>query len=182
MKTRLWTIFFVGLFCLSGCTAVYKAAVDERSLGAQVDDEKIEAAILAKFIGDENIKALDLTAKSFEGNVYLVGEYESAAQQARAIAIVKEAEGVKSFTPYLLPKKALASCGTSDNLRIRGEVEAKLIGDKSIWSTNVHVRVFQCRVVLMGVVGTAAETQKAVAHARGVKGVQDVKSYLRSKK
>ena len=182
MKTRIFSFLAAGILFLSGCTTVYKAAVDERSLGTQINDEKIEATILAKFIADENIKTLDLTAKSFGGDVYLVGEYESPAQQNRALVLVKEIEGVKSLTPYLLPKKSLASCGTSDNLKIRGEIEAKLIGDKSIWSTNVHVRVFQCRAVLLGIVGADPEIQKAVAHARSVKGVQEVKSYLRAKK
>lgn len=125
MKKHLRAVL-AALLCLAlagfGCTTIYKAAVDERGLGTQVNDEKIESVILAKFIGDENIKTLDLTAKCFAGHVYLVGEYESPEQMDRALAIVKEVDGVNSFTPYLLPKKKLASCGTGDNLKIRGAI------------------------------------------------------------
>ncbi len=185
MKKHLCGVL-AALFCVAltgfGCTTIYKAAVDERKLGTQVSDERIEAAILAKFIGDENIKTLDLTAKCFGGHVYLVGEYESPKQMDRALAIVKEVEGVNSLTPYLIPKKKLASCGTTDNLKIRGAIETKLIGDKEIWSTNVHVRVFQCRAVLMGIVGAPEEIQKSIAHAQSVKGISEVKSYLRAGK
>jgi hyperosmotically inducible protein len=182
MKGRVYSALCAFLLLIFGCATGHKAGVDERSLDTQVVDEKIETTILAKFIGDENIKTLGLTAKSFSGNVFLVGEYDLPAQQARAVAIVQEVEGVKSLTPYLLPKKSLPSCGASDNAKIRAEIETKWGGDKTIRSANAHVRVLQCRAVLLGILGGPAEIQAAISHARSVKGVQEVKSYLRVKK
>ncbi len=179
---RVPAVLLCILFGTIGCTSIYKATMDERRIGTQANDEKIESTILGKFVADENIKALDLTAKCFRGHVYLVGEYESPIQMDRALEIVKEVEGVKSFTPYLIPRKNIASCGTSDNIRIRGEIETKLIGDREIRSTNVHVRVLQCRAVLVGIVGAPKEIQRSIAHAKSVKGVLEVKSYLQASK
>jgi hyperosmotically inducible periplasmic protein len=182
MGKRIPAILCAALFWISGCAAAHKAAVDECGLGARINDEKIEAAILTEFLGDKNIKLQDLTAKSFDGDVYLTGEYESPSQQARAVAIVKKVEGVNSLTPHLLPKRNLPGCGTGENLKIRWEIEDKLTSAKDLRSMNVHVRVLQCRVLLLGIVGTDAEIQKAATLAQSVKGVQEVKSYLRLKK
>jgi hyperosmotically inducible protein len=60
-------------------------------------------------------------------------------------------------------------------------VDAKLIADDRIWSTNVDVKAVQCNVVLLGIVGTQQEISRSVAHARSVPGVRSVRSYLRVK-
>jgi hypothetical protein len=41
---------------MTGCTTIYKSAVDERSFGEQYDDQKITMAIRKKFTEDEKIK------------------------------------------------------------------------------------------------------------------------------
>jgi hyperosmotically inducible protein len=63
---------------------------------------------------------------------------------------------------------------------ITSQVKTKLIGDKEIWSTNVDVKTVQCNVVLLGVVGSKKEIDKAIAHTKSVKGVRGIKSFLRS--
>jgi len=86
---------------------------------------------------------------------------------------------VREVTTFLLPKKPGDPCGTTDNLEKKALVSKALIADKDIWSTNVNVEVVQCRVVLLGIVGSRAELDKAVAHARAVPGVREVKSFLK---
>ncbi|MGZ3606419.1 MAG: BON domain-containing protein, partial [Syntrophales bacterium] len=65
-------------------------------------------------------------------------------------------------------------------LAIRGKVDAKLVADKDIWSTNIDIKVVQCNVVLVGIVKTSREIAKATAHAKSVEGVRSVTSYLKS--
>ncbi|WP_147818697.1 BON domain-containing protein [Salidesulfovibrio onnuriiensis] len=165
---------------MQGCT-VYKAAVDERNIGTIADDESITLTIKKDFLADDLIKYLDYDVASYEGRVYLMGEYESQAQVNRAISLAKKVDGVRSVTTYLLPKRENDTCGTTDNLELYARVNQKLIEDKEIWSTNVDVYTVQCNVVLVGIVGSATERNRAIAHARSVPGVRSVKSYLKVK-
>jgi len=131
-------------------------------------------------LADETAKFLDVSSYCYTGNVYLVGEYETENQKERAILIARGVKGVASVTPYMLPKREVKGCGSTDNLVITSEVKSKLIGDKEIWSTNVDVKTVQCNVVLLGVVGSKKEIDKAIAHTKSVKGVRGIKSFLRS--
>jgi len=164
---------------LVGCM-VYDAAVTDRKVETYAKDESIEAEIASKSIADETAKFLDVSAYCYAGNVYLVGEYETEKQKDRAISIARGVNGVVSVTPYMLPKREVKGCGSTDNLAITSEVKSKLIGDKDIWSTNVDVKTVQCNVVLLGVVGSQKEIDKAIAHTKSVKGVRGIKSFLRS--
>jgi hyperosmotically inducible protein len=147
-------------------------------VGTQARDKAIIAKILKKFLNDDSIKVLDISVFCYEGHVYLVGEYESVKQKKQAVAIAKVIERVKFVTSYLFPKKNVKDCGMTDNLKILAKVEAALIQDREIWSTNVDVKTVQCSVILLGIVGSHEEIDKSIAHAKGVEGVRFVKSFL----
>ena len=177
-RITLAILCLAALYVLSGCT-VYKTAVDERPVGAIVKDETISAKLQAKFLEDKAVSYLNISPLSYEGHVYLVGEYASNAERDRAVALAKDTDGVTEVTTFLLPRKIGDTCGTTDNLERKAAVKKRLIEDKDIWSTNVNVEVVQCRVVLLGIVGSQAELDKAIAHAREVPGVREVKSFLK---
>jgi hyperosmotically inducible protein len=180
MKKHIMIIHFLLLLVIVGCGTLYGVAVEERKTGTIAADAKIAAAIPKGFLEDSDVKALDISAYCYNGNVYLVGEYGKAPQKETAITIAKGIEGVRSVHTYILLKKKSDKCGTSDNLAIRGKVDAKLVADKDIWSTNIDIKVVQCNVVLLGIVKTGREITKATAHAKSVEGVRSVTSYLNS--
>ncbi len=176
------TIFFLallGLALVQGCT-VYKAALDERSLGQIYNDESITFEIKRKFLADETIKYLDFSASSYLGHVYIVGEYESQAQISRAKSIVNSIPAVRSVTTYLLPKKDNDLCGTTDNIGIGVRLDKDLLADKSVSGTNVDTAVIQCNIVLLGLVGTQAEIDRANQIARAIPDARSVKSFLKT--
>ena len=167
---------------MSGCTTIYKSAVDERSVGEQYDDQKITMAIRKKFSDDEKIKYFDISTYCYNGHVYLVGEYDTADQKNQAVTLAGKVEGVKSVTDYFLPKKEDDTCGTTANLKLSTKVKTKLIGDKDISSTKIEVKALQCNIILLGLVGSADEIKKAISHAKTVEGIRSVKSFLRTQK
>ncbi|WP_316897888.1 BON domain-containing protein [Pseudodesulfovibrio indicus] len=175
-------LLLLGLAVSAGGCTVYDVAVEERTVGDYASDEKITFIIEKDFLADDMVKYLDFDASSYEGLVYITGEYESRAQVDRAVKIAKSVEGVRSVTTYLLPKKANDTCGTTDNLQLYADVKNALVQDKDIWSTNIEIKTVQCNVVLLGIVGSASERAKAEAHARAVKGARSVKSFLRIKR
>lgn len=183
MKKILLLLTSLILMALStGCGAIYGTAVDQRDVQTVATDKYITTEITARYLKDDLVKVLDIGAKSYEGAVYIYGEYESDAQKARAISIASHVDGVTGVTYYLLPKKDNDSCGTADNLLIRGRIDKELIMDDRIWSTNVDVAVVSCNVVLMGLVGTQKEIDLAIKYAKETEGVRRVKSYLKIKK
>ena len=161
-----------------GCTA-YKAAVDERSVGGMVDDEWITAQIEAKFLDDKTVKYLDFDSASYQGHVFITGEYESKAQVDRAVAIARGVEGVRRVTTVVFPKREGDTCGTLDNMDIYRQIKQKHIGDEDIHSTNVDIEVVQCHIIMMGIVGSQKEIDDAVAHAKTIPEARSVRNYLR---
>lgn len=183
--------FFILPLLTYGCSSIlttaaehiYIAAVDRRDLKTIFNDTTIKLTIVNKFHNDDYISSLnsfDLSIECYRGHVYLVGEYDQPVQKTRAIHIVKGTEGVKRVTSYLLPKNKGDICGIDENLAIMGRVKAKLIGDEDIWSTNIDVKSVQCNVVLYGLVSSKKNINKAVEHAKNVKGVRTVTSFLKS--
>jgi hyperosmotically inducible protein len=179
--SNFYIILILGIL-MTGCTTIYKSAVDERSVGQQYDDQKITMAIRKKFTDDAKIKYFDISTYCYHGHVYLVGEYDTVDQKDQAVKLAREVEGVKSVTDYFLPKKKDDTCGTTDNLKLSTKVTADLIGDKDISSTQIEVKAMQCRIVLLGLVGSADQISKAIAHAKSVEGVRSVKSFLKVQK
>lgn len=170
------------LFMLNSCGTIYGAAVDERNVSTIASDHQIKGSILNKFSDDPDVGVLDFSVSSYRGHVYLIGEYETAKQKNRAIAIARATEGVKGLTTHLIPEDPNSPCGTARNLELTASVKAKLVGDTDIWSTNVDVKTMQCKTVLWGLVGSQKEIDKAIAHAKSVEGVKSVRSYLKSAK
>ena len=177
-RTILYCFLVLSVF-FSGCGTIYKAAMDERSIGTQAKDEQITMEIRKVFLNDDNIETLDISTYVYRGNVYLVGEYETPTQKNLAIKLARGVEGVKTVTDHFLPKKKDDSCGTQENIELIAKIKGKLIGDKNIWSTNIEVKAVQCNVVLLGLVGYPSEITDAIAHAKSVKGVRKVTSYLK---
>jgi hyperosmotically inducible protein len=184
-------ILIIFLLLSYGCSSVltslaeqiYVTAVDCRDVKTIYNDTKIKLTIINKFHDDEYINALnslDLSIDCYKGQVYLVGEYDKPVQKERAIKIAKSIQGVKRVHSYLLQKNEDDICGIDENLLIMGNVKAKLIGDKELYSRNIDVKSVQCHVVLYGIVASNDKITKAIEHAKSVKGVRTVKSFLRS--
>lgn len=184
MKKILGMFLLLGfiVFFNTGCIGtIYSAAMDERNVGTVASDTSIEFKIMKKLSDEESGDLIDVSVTSYEGKVFLVGEYLDDVQKQRFLKAAKEVEGVNSVDSYLVKADENHICGTSKNLKITAKVKAALIGDKSIWSTNVRVSTIQCQVVLWGTVGSQEEVSMSIEHAKNAEGVLSVKSFLKSK-
>ncbi len=167
----------------TGCVGtIYSAVLDERNVKTIASDKSIELQILRNITDGKSSDLMEVSVTSYNGNVFLVGEYKNTSQKNRFLNAAKKIEGIKSVKSYLLQVKKDSSCDTKKNLEITVNVKSKLIGDGSIWSTNINVSTIQCQVVLWGTVGTSSEIKKSINHAKSVKGVKSVKSFLKSTK
>ncbi len=174
---------FTVLIVLTGCSSIfggaYGVAQEERTNRAIYTDEKIKLTI-DKRIMDEVINVFDYATFCYNGDVYLIGEYDTPEQKEKVSKIAHSVKGVKSVTTYILPKRKIDTCGTMDHAAISIKVQGILINAHDIHSTNIDVKVVQCHVILLGIVGTGSEADKAIALAKSVEGVRDVTSFLKS--
>jgi hyperosmotically inducible protein len=99
-------------------------------------------------------------------------------QKNQAVKLAARVPGVKSVTEYFLPKQKDAACGVGDNLAAEAKIRAGLIGDTDLSSTQIENKLVQCHAVLLGMVRSKADIERAVAIAKGVQGVRSVKSFL----
>jgi hyperosmotically inducible periplasmic protein len=168
----------------SGCAmALYggvAVAEDERKVGTLLADKVIEAKIEEALLNDDATKLRNISTFCFNGFVYLVGEYETESEKEKTLALAREVKGVKSVESYLLLKANDPLCGRSNNLALTATVKVKLIGDKDILAFDVEIKSVQCRVVLLGIVRSQQEIDKAIAHAKSTKGVREVISFLQA--
>ena len=181
MRKYYWPFYFVLILVIlmTGCTTIYKSAVDERSLGDQYNDQSITTSIRKKFTEDEKIKYFDISTYVYNGHVYLVGEYETPDQKNQAVKLAGQVEGVKSVTDYFLPKKEDEACGSMNNVELLAKVKEDLISDMDMSSTQIEVKALQCNIILLGLVASADEINKATTYAKNVEGVRSVKSFLK---
>ena len=182
MKTAFTLIFLpvfliAALISLNGC-ALYDAARDERSVGTIVDDDTILAKVKYRLYRDDAVKGSDISVYSFEGKVFLVGALEDKKQGIRAVEIAHGVAGVRSVDTYFLDKNQLSLGKTVDDAAITTKIKAKLIGDMEIKSTQIEVKTIMGHVVLLGIVGSEKERQRAIDYARMVRYVKKVKSFI----
>ena len=180
----IYSLLLAGFIVLTntGCVGtIYSAAMDERNVNTVASDTAIEFKIMKKLTDGKSGDLIDVSVTSYDGKVFLVGEYLDTAQKSRFLTAAKGVEDVKSVGSYFVKADKNHPCGTTENLEITAKVKTALIGDKTIWSTNIRMSTIKCQVVLWGTVGTGAEVSKAIKHAKSVEGVKSVKSFLKSK-
>ena len=84
----------------------------------------------------------------------------------------------------LLLALVLTACGattsaTRDDASISTRVKIALLNDPQVGAMRIDARTFQGVVTLSGTVKSQADIDQAIAAARRVKGVRDVKSELK---
>lgn len=175
----LMTSCSVGSAIRSGARTVYKTAVDERSIKHLLNDKKLTALLMEKILADDVTMVLDVSAKCYYGYPFIVGQCDTLGEAERLVTIARQVTG-KPPVPYILKKGDERFCAITDDLRITTELNARLVADSAIFSTNVYVKSVQCHAVLLGVVGSDRAVQAAEYHARHTPGVKKVRSFLLS--
>ncbi len=162
----------------SAVQETYTVAVDERSPTTMTSDKMIEWSIESKIMEDPAINYLNITPYCYDGHVILVGEFRTPDEIGKVSDIASRMDGVQTVTLYFIRHGYTPGCGVMSNLMIHMKVKEKLLQDEGIKSTNVEIKVVQCRVILLGIVGSPEEIIQCLTLAESVEGVKEVKSFL----
>jgi len=71
------------------------------AVGEFATDTVITTKVKAALVGDESIKALNISVKTIDNVVYLSGTVQSAGQSATAESLAKDVKDVKSVVNHL---------------------------------------------------------------------------------
>ena len=182
-------LLMVGLMLVvAGCNRNEEGAAagttsGSTTVGNVIDDGVITAKVKSAFLGDENIKSLDIKVETRKGEVQLSGFIGNQNQIERAITITRGVEGVKSIDNKMMLKEGSATVGNAvDDSIITTRVRSALLGDASVKSTDITVVTRKGQVQLSGFVDNQVQIDRVTEIARRVEGVQTVISEMSIKK
>lgn len=180
IKSIISTLVLVAL--LQGCVAAAvvgvvggaSVAADNRSLGNQIDDQKIELDAHAKLANSEALNNnTNLHVISVNGSVLVIGQAPNSYLRDQAIKAINEVNGINQLHNQIRVSNTTSFTTKSNDVWLTSKVKTALFGRDELDATNIKVVTENGEVFLMGLV-TKAQADIAVDIARNVGGVNRV--------
>lgn len=174
---------------LSGCGGVLiggaatagVSAAQERSVGNAIDDTAIATKLSASLF-DESFRLFrDVDLEVLEGRVLLTGKVEKQESRLRAEELAWQVNGVREVANAIQVTSEGGLGSYATDVRISNQLRAKLIGDTDILGINYSIETVSQIVYLIGIAQSQEELDRVIGHARSVRGVKKVESYVRLK-
>lgn len=157
------------------------AAVQERSVGDAVDDTAISAELGIKLLEDSVGLFNDVDYEVLEGRVLLTGKVEKPESRLKAEEIAWAVKNVREVANAIQVTSEGGIGSFASDVRISNQLRAAMIGDPDILGVNYSLETVSQIVYLIGIAQSQAELDRVIAHARGIRGVKKVESYVRLK-
>jgi hyperosmotically inducible protein len=149
---------------------------------AAVPDAWVTTKAKLALMTADGVSSTDVNVDTVDGHVTLHGTVASDAEKKAAEQVVRKIDGVKELRNMLqvVPPGQQAKVEAADD-QIKDKVQQALKADKSLSDSSIAVSsVNKGVVVLTGNAATLTDHLNAVADARGVPGVKQVASEIKS--
>ncbi len=145
-----------------------------------MDDSTVTAKAKAALVDDKDIKSTSISVNTAQGVVTLSGFVASQDQAVKAVAVVKNVEGVKSVSDKLQVQEnqSPSVTGYAQDAATTSKIKAKLLADDIVPSRKVKVETSDGVVQLSGTVENQAQSARAESIASAIEGVKSVKNDL----
>ncbi|OKY27336.1 MULTISPECIES: BON domain-containing protein [Thalassotalea] len=182
MKAKNGLLLLATISILQGCVAAAVVGVvggasvvtDNRSIGNQIDDQKIEIAAHAKLAKVAGISDnTNLQVISVNGKVLIVGQAMNTYLKNLAIKTVNQVKGVEYIHDQIRIGNTTSLSTRSNDVWLTSKVKTALFKQDDFDANNVKVVTENGEVFLMGLV-TNRLANSAVEIARRVGGVNRV--------
>jgi osmotically-inducible protein OsmY len=168
------------LLLLQGCVGVAVvgagsaavSAMDRRTTGVQIEDERIELVASNRF-GEKFGDKAHINITSYNRNVLLTGEVADAAARSEIEKIVRGVPNVRGITNDLQVGPLASMSSRASDAGTTGKVKARFVDAGKFNAVHVKVVTEASVVYLLGIV-TEAEANDAVEVARTTGGVRKV--------
>jgi hyperosmotically inducible protein len=186
----------VAALLIGASAAVAQVGDAARKTGNAITDSWITMKVHSQFIPEDVLENSDINVDTNAGVVTLKGTVPTEAARARAIALAKATDGVKSVTDQLrigtsdaatagarTGAAAREATGTTGRAVTDGWIKSKIysqyITEDALDDSDLDIDVTKGAVVLSGTVKTEAGKTRAEAIAKTTEGVKSVKNNLK---
>jgi osmotically-inducible protein OsmY len=164
-----------GCVLLFGGAAVGTAVVatDRRSVGIQLEDDRIESRVNKALIDDIPKTAMNVDVTSYNRKVLLAGEVKTPEMRALAESVAAKVENVRQVVNELTVGDRATLGDRTDDTFLAGKVKTALLGADGVPTGVIKTTVNRGVVYLLGKV-TPAEGEAAAKAASRISGVRRV--------
>ena len=161
----------------SGAGVVIAANQDEKTFGNVIDDTTIAIGIKDKIFMHEAILISKINVDVELGTVLLTGRVSEQDDRVQAVRLAWQQEGVISVLNEIQIENFDIKKYAEDKL-IKTKLLAKVFSDNQIKKLKYSFEVQNKIIFIMGISSDEIELNRVYEHARSIKGVQDIISYV----
>jgi osmotically-inducible protein OsmY len=180
-RAIVWVFLAAAISTLDGCVVLgvgaaaggAVVATDRRSVGIQLEDQRIESRVKKALSDNVPEGAMQLDVTSYNRKVLLAGEVKTAEQRALAEQVASKVENAREVVNELVVGDRATLGDRTDDTLLAGKVRAALLGAEGLPTGVVETTVNRSVVYLLGKV-TPAEGEIAAKAASRVSGVRRV--------
>ena len=154
-----------------------------------VNETRIATEIEAQFFVDPDVKGRNIDVRTApDGTVTLLGVVDTAETREKAVSIARNTSGVTNVQDELVmsadlpdanePEMGVDVDAATNDAWITTKIQARYFMDTDVKGRNIDVTTNAGEVSLTGTVESAAEKREAVALARNIEGVTNVRDNL----
>jgi osmotically-inducible protein OsmY len=155
-----------------GAGSAAMSAMDRRTTGVQIEDERIEL-VASNRSGEKFKDGAHINITSYNRNVLLTGEVADAAARDEVEKIIRGVPNVRGITNDLQVGPLASMSSRASDAGTTGKVKARFVDAGKFNAVHVKVVTEASVVYLLGIV-TEAEANDAVEVARTTGGVRKV--------
>ena len=148
-------------------------ATDRRSVGIQLEDQKIESRVNAALVDNIPETAMNINVTSYNRKVLLAGQVKTAEQRALAESLARKVENAREVVNELTVGGNATLGDRTDDTLLAGKVKTALLSADGVPAGVVETTVEQGVVYLLGKV-SPSEGDAAARAASRVSGVRRV--------
>ena len=163
---------------LGGAAVVGVAAVQERSVGAALDDATIQLLINQKLLETDEVLFLRVGIEVLEKRVLLTGSVNTPDERVEAVRAAWQVDGVREVLNEIQIAERDALSYLND-ARITAQLRFQMLTDAEVADVNYSVDTVNGTVYLMGIAVDQAELDRVTDYARAISGVENVISHVR---
>jgi len=161
-----------------GAAVVGVAAVQERSVGAALDDATIQLLINQKLLETDEVLFLRVGIEVVEKRVLLTGSVLTPDDRVEAVRAAWQVDGVREVLNEIQIAERDALSYLND-ARITAQLRFQMLTDAEVADVNYSVDTVNSTVYLMGIAVDQAELNRVTDYARAISGVENVISHVR---
>lgn len=166
-----------GAAIVGGVSSVGFSAVEERGISGVASDNALRLALNFELSNElEDFSGIEITI--YKGRVLLTGVVATEKIKKDAVRLSKNVSGVKEVIDQL---RVRGEDGFSEYARdgwMTTKLKAALYSDEDIIAPNYVITTFDKVIYVFGTAQTKEEMKLVIDHARNIKGVKKVVSFV----